>query len=259
MDLDTFERSGTLERGLAVLQHVGVKQEISTNAIATQLGLSRSAVYRIVNTLKQLDYLEADHVTGRVRLGTRLVELGVRAMASSDLHRAAPRFLSALAEKSGETTYLAVPDGNAMVYVATEQSAGAVTLKCRLGARRPQYATSLGKAYLSALSEMDRVERLRRMKLDRLTGNTIVELPRLLDELTTARRQGWALDDIENEPGVGCVAAPIRDRSGEPVAAMSVAGPAERVLPRRGELAGLVVAAAAALSRRLGHVPAVRV
>jgi DNA-binding IclR family transcriptional regulator len=84
-----LEQSGTLERGLAVLEHVGNSQEIFTNAIARQLGLSRSATYRIVGALKNLDYLEADHVTGRIRLGARLVELGARAMSAVDLHRCA--------------------------------------------------------------------------------------------------------------------------------------------------------------------------
>ncbi|WP_370945067.1 IclR family transcriptional regulator [Amycolatopsis sp. cg5] len=250
-----LETSGTLERGLAVLEHVGQCQEISTNAIARQLGLSRSAAYRIVGTLKNLDYLEADHVTGRIRLGTKLVELGVRAMSATDLHRCAPRYLAALAERSGETTYLAVPDNDAMVYVATERSANAVTLACRLGTRRPQHATSLGKAWLAALPEMDRVDRVRRMTLESLTSNTIVNHAHLLAELATTNRRGWAVDEVENEPDVGCVAAAVRDHSGQPVAAISIAGPASRVLRRIEELGATVAAGAAELSRRLGHVP----
>jgi DNA-binding IclR family transcriptional regulator len=256
-DVDTergLEQSGTLERGLAVLEHVGQHQEISTNAIARQLGLSRSAAYRIVGTLKKLEYLEADSVTGRVRLGTRLVELGARAMAATDLHRCAPRYLASLAERSGETTYLAVPDNDAMVYVATERSASAVTLACRLGTRRPQHATSLGKAWLSALPEPDRLERIRRMKLDSLTLKTIIDPGRLLDDLAKASRRGWAIDDVENEPDVGCVAAAVRDHSGRPIAAISIAGPAQRVLRRVEELGATVAGTAAALSLRLGYV-----
>ncbi|HEV2784103.1 MAG TPA: IclR family transcriptional regulator [Actinophytocola sp.] len=245
---------GTLERGLAVLEHVGARQEISTNAIATQLGLSRSAVYRIVNTLKELDYLEADHVTGRVRLGARMVELGVQAMAATDLHKAAPQFLSGLAARSGETIFLAVPDGDAMVYVGKDRGVNAVTLHCQLGTRRPQHATSLGKAWLSALPQGERVERVARMRLDRLTPNTIVDRGVLLDELDRTGRRGWAVDNIENEPDVGCVAAAVRDRTGRPVAAMSIAGPAARVLARAAELGPLVADAAGTLSRRLGHI-----
>ncbi|MEV4317938.1 IclR family transcriptional regulator [Actinocrispum sp. NPDC049592] len=248
-------QTGTLERGLAVLEHVGMRQEISTNAIATQLGLSRSAVYRIVHTLKELEYLEADHVTGRVRLGARLVELGVQAMASTDLHKAAPQFLSGLATRSGETIFLAVPDGDAMVYVAKDRGANAVTLHCQLGTRRPQHASSLGKAWLSALTAAERADRVSRMRLDRLTPNTIVDRPLLLDELERTAKRGWAIDNIENEPDVGCVAAPIRDRTGQPVAAMSIAGPAGRVLLRMDELGPMVADAATTLSRRLGHLP----
>lgn len=248
-------QTGTLERGLAVLEHVGIRQEISTNAIATQLGLSRSAVYRIVHTLKQLDYLEADHVTGRVRLGARLVELGVQAMASTDLHKASPQFLSGLAARTGETTFLAVPDGDAMVYVGKDRGANSVTLHCQLGARRPHHASSLGKAWLSALTPAERVDRVSRMRLDRLTPNTIVDRTQLLAELDRISKRGWAIDNIENEPDVGCVAAPVRDRTGQPVAAISIAGPAGRVLPRTDELGSLVAAAANTLSRRLGHIP----
>ncbi|APU16246.1 MULTISPECIES: IclR family transcriptional regulator [Actinoalloteichus] len=247
------DQSGTLERGLAVLEHVGAAEEISTNAIAAQLGLSRSAVYRIVNTLKELGYLEADHVTGRVRLGTRLVQLGVQAMSSVDLHQSAPQFMAPLAEESTETVYLAVPDGDSMVYLAKEQGVRAVTLNCRLGGRRAQHVTSLGKAWLSALPPAERAERVARMDLIRLTPNTIVDRDRLLDELDRTARRGWAIDDIENEPEVGCVAAPVRDRTGRPVAAISIAGPADRVLPRVEELGRAVALAAAGLSRRLGH------
>ncbi|WP_037269621.1 IclR family transcriptional regulator [Kibdelosporangium aridum] len=247
--------TGTLERGLAVLEHVGLRQEISTNAIATQLGLSRSAIYRIVHTLKELEYLEADHVTGRVRLGARLVELGVQAMSSTDLHKAAPQFLAGLASRSGETIFLAVPDGDAMVYVGKDRGANAVTLHCQLGTRRPQHASSLGKAWLSALAPPERVERVTRMRLDRLTPNTIVDRTQLLEELDRISKRGWAVDNIENEPDVGCVAAPIRDRTGQPIAAMSIAGPAGRVLMRTDELGPMVADAASTLSRRLGYLP----
>jgi IclR family transcriptional regulator, acetate operon repressor len=248
-------QTGTLERGLAVLEHVGIRQEISTNAIATQLGLSRSAVYRIVHTLKELEYLEADHVTGRVRLGARLVELGVQAMSSTDLHKASPQFLAGLAARTGETIFLAVPDGDAMVYIAKDRGANAVTLHCQLGTRRPQHASSLGKAWLSALAPAERVDRVTRMRLDRLTPNTIVDRTQLLDEVDRIGKRGWAIDNVENEPDVGCVAAPVRDRTGQPIAAISIAGPAGRVLMRTDELGPLVAEAAVTLSRRLGHLP----
>lgn len=247
--------TGTLERGLAVLEHVGLREEISTNAIATQLGLSRSAIYRIVHTLKELNYLEADHVTGRVRLGARLVELGVQAMSSTDLHRASPQYLSALAARTGETVFLAVPDGDAMVYMGKDRGANAVTLHCQLGTRRAQHASSVGKAWLSALPTAERADRVTRMRLDRFTPNTIVDRTLLLEELDRTARRGWAVDNVENEPDVGCVAAPIHDRTGEPIAAMSVAGPAGRVLTRADELGAVVAEAAATLSRRLGYLP----
>jgi DNA-binding IclR family transcriptional regulator len=91
-----------------------------------------------------------------------------------------------------------------------------------------------------------------------LTPNTIVDRAQLLDELDRTSRRGWAIDNIENEPDVGCVAAPIRDRTGRPIAAMSIAGPAGRVLLRVAELGPMVADAAGTLSRRLGFLPEAR-
>jgi DNA-binding IclR family transcriptional regulator len=92
------------------------------------------------------------------------------------------------------------------------------------------------------------------MNLESLTANTIVDRTRLLNELATTSRRGWAIDEVENEPDVGCVASAIRDHSGQPVGAISIAGPAARVLRRVEELGATITASAAALSLRLGHV-----
>jgi len=92
------------------------------------------------------------------------------------------------------------------------------------------------------------------MKLDSLTLKTIIDPHRLLDELAKTSRRGWAIDEVENEPDVGCVAAAVRDHSGRPIAAISIAGPAPRVLRRLDELGTYVAGTAAALSLRLGYV-----
>lgn len=246
---------GTLERGLSILEHVGAHGEVSTNAIARELGLSRSATYRTVNTLKALGYLEADTATAKVRLGVRLVDLGVKALSSADLFRVAPPVMGPLAVRTKETVYLAIPDEDSMLFVAREQGPSSVAPSAGLGGRRPMHSTSLGKAWLAALPGDEAEHRVKRLTLHRRTPNTIVDPDELRTELGRVRRRGWAVDNIENEPDVGCVAAAIKDRTGEPVAAMSIAGPSGRVLMRVDELGPLVRDTAVALSRRLGHLP----
>ncbi|PRY00521.1 IclR family transcriptional regulator [Allonocardiopsis opalescens] len=245
---------GTLERGLAILEHVGARGEASTNAVARELGLSRSAAYRTVGLLRELGYLEADPVTGRVRLGVRLVELGVKALSATDLFRLAPPLMRELAARSRETAYLAVADEGAVVYVAREQGPSAVAPSAGLGGRRPLHATALGKAWLAALPDGERRRRVAGLDLRRRTANTIVQPQELLAELDRVAERGWAVDNIESEPDVGCVAAAVLDRAGEPAAALSLAGPAGRVLLRAEELGRLVRAAAGDLSRRIGHL-----
>lgn len=250
-----LERQGTLERGLAILRHVALEKEISTNAIATQLGLSRSATYRTVNLLKELGYLEADQDTGWVRLGIQSVELGVRALSGADLHKTAAPVLRALAQDTAETVYLAVPDGDGIVYVAREQGPNIVVLHGQVGVRVPLHASSAGKAWLAALPPAERADRIDTLVLSRLTPNTITDRDRLVTDIDQVEQRGWAIDNVESTPEVGCVAAAVRDHTGRPVAALSVAGPAGRVLLHVDRLGAAVARAAGAVSLGLGHVP----
>jgi IclR family acetate operon transcriptional repressor len=89
--------------------------------------------------------------------------------------------------------------------------------------------------------------------MERRTQRTITEPAALLEELERTRERGWAIDDIENEEGVRCIAAPVRDHLGAVVAAMSVAAPAYRFTHEDlFELAPTVLKATAELSRRIG-------
>jgi DNA-binding IclR family transcriptional regulator len=87
-----------------------------------------------------------------------------------------------------------------------------------------------------------------------MTPNTITSAKRLLKELRAVRARGYALDEEEHELGVRCVAAPVRNHEGKVVAAISVAGPTDR-MPRTlagSDVAAKVVAAAHAISLDLG-------
>ncbi|WP_158883304.1 IclR family transcriptional regulator [Amycolatopsis anabasis] len=252
--MTALDHAGTLERGLAILEHVGLHEEVSTNAIARELGLSRSAAYRAVHTLKELGYLEADPATGRVRLGVRLVDLALRALSGAEVRRAAAPPMRGLARKVPGVVYLAVPEVDGIDYVARESRLPAVAGEdLRLGARWPWHATASGKAWLAALPPRERAERVRGMPLDRLTPNTIVDRDGLLAELEQTGSRGWAIDNVESEPEIGGVAAAVLDRSGRPVGALTVLAPAGGILLRLDELGHAVRAAAAAVSRRLGH------
>jgi IclR family transcriptional regulator, acetate operon repressor len=250
--------SGTLERGLAILEFFAATGEASAVMVADALGLSRSATYRILDALQEKGYLEINPSSEKLRLGVRAAELGMAALEAVDVIRLAPAYMRDLAQAASETAFLAVVDGDAIVYVYKEEGPEAVTLSSSLGSRRPLYCTGLGKAYLSALPEDERKSILASLDLRKMTENTITDITKLEEELSLTWERGYAIDNIEVEEGVACFAAPILDYRGRPVAAISVAGPAERVLSKGEKLRPLIAGTASKISHRMGYIKSLK-
>jgi DNA-binding IclR family transcriptional regulator len=245
---------GTLEKGLAVIQFVGERGEVTAAAVTEAFGLSRSATYRLLDRLRAGGYLQEGPTPGGFRLGPRMVVIGLAALDQMDLMHVAPPLLGPLAQAAGETVNLAVPQGDEMVYVYQHDGPGSVKVTARLGTRRPMNCTSLGKAYLAFLPEAEREERLAAMPYVRLTARSLMTAEALRPELEVTRDRGWSVDDIEVEEGVSCVGAPVLDFRGRPVAAISVAGPAERMPGKRPTVVPLLLETAKTISNRLGYL-----
>jgi len=127
-------------------------------------------------------------------------------------------------------------------------------MRSRVGAILPAFCTALGKTLLSDLPESEVSGWAAAQTFPRMTPNTVTSAKRLLKELRAVRVRGYALDEEEHELGVRCVAAPVRNHEGKVVAAISVAGPTER-MPRTlvgSDMAMKIVAAAHAISLDLG-------
>jgi DNA-binding IclR family transcriptional regulator len=248
------ERSGTLERGLRLLQFFAAAGEATPAEAAKATGLSRSATYRIADRLRGWGFLEANPATEALRLGSEAVRLGMAALASLEVTRLAPPHLRRLADQTQETVNLAVVDGDEVVYIHKEEGTLAVKMSAQLGSRRPLHCTALGKAWLAALPPPEELAaRLAGLELTRHTPATITDPAALAAELERVRRRGWAVDDEEVEEGVYCLGAAVRDHRRSAVAAISVAGPAYRLRARADQVGALVAETAAAISRRLGH------
>jgi DNA-binding IclR family transcriptional regulator len=246
---------GTLERGLSILQFFKASPEATIPDVAGALGLSRSTTYRLAERLRELGFLEVNAGTGRWRLGREAVQLGVVALQSTDVMQVAPELLRALLQMAGEAVNLAVFDSDSMVLLYREQGPQSVTISSRLGSHRPMHASSLGKAFLSAMAESERRVLLSRLTLKRYSDQTITSPAALDRELVEIRARGFALDRSEFEATLACCAAPVFDHRGLPVAAISVSGPAERVAPQFDRIGALVADTARAISERLGYVP----
>jgi len=245
----TFVQS--LERGLAVIRTFDRGRVGRPSEVAAATGLTRAAARRFLLTLSDLGYVRAAG-TG-FQLSPRVLELGRAYLSGLTLPEAALPYLRDLVGRVGESSSVAVLDGERIVYVAHVAARRVLAVSVTVGSDDPAFATSLGRVLLAA-REDDWIERfLATVELMPLTARTIVDPDRLRAELARVRRQGWALVDQELEEGLRAVAAPIRDASGKVVAAVNVDPQATRwsVEEIRASVVPQLLDAAAAINDQL--------
>src|SRR3954469_12738967 len=228
---------------------------LSLADLAKPTGIPRAPAFRLLSTLEQSGFLAKEH--GAYPLGIKCFVLGNIVAGGLDLRETAHPHLVALRDETRETTQIAILDHWQVVYLERMLSPLPVGfMRARSGAILPAYCTALGKTLMAFRPEAEVAAWAATQKFTALTPSTVTTAKRLLKELTIIRERGYGLDEEEREKGVCCVAAPVRNHTGEVVAAISVAGPMQR-MPR--ELAGSTVAAsvmmaASAISIDLGYV-----
>lgn len=215
-----FVRS--FERGLAVIRAFDAEHPALTlSEIARACELTRAAARRFLLTLADLGYVHTDG--RRFRLTPRVLELGYSYLSSYTLPQIAEPHLEQLVARVRESSSLCVLDGDDIVYVARVPTRRIMTASITVGTRFPAYVTSVGRVILAHLPDEDVEVRLTRAELKPLTARTITTPEALRTELRRVRRQGYAVVDQELEEGLRSVAAPVRDRDGDAVAAVNIA------------------------------------
>lgn len=227
-------------------------RELGVSELSRRLGLAKSTVHRLLVTLTAEHLLEHNPDTGKYRLGLAMYDLGAAVATRLDLHEAVNPPLERLRNTTGETVQVAVLDGREVVYVERLDSPQTLRLFLEVGRRNWAHSTSTGKCLLAFRNNTELERLLRGWKLEAKTPNTITTISGLRKELSRIRKQGYSRNVEESELGVMSVAAPIRDISGHVVAAMSAAGPMQRMEPDEHQIILAVQEAAAQASRRLG-------
>jgi IclR family acetate operon transcriptional repressor len=189
--------------------------------------LPKSSAFRYLATLEARRYVERDPATGNYRLGLALLPMQSRQL--DVLTRRTRPYLARLQAAFGETANLGLLDGNRVVYLDIVESPHAMRLAARPGDHDPVHATALGKA-IAAHLPVERVRAILKAEgMPRLTQRTVTTQRDYLAQLEDVRREGYAVDDEENEIGARCVAVALP--SDRLPLALSVAGPAARLTP----------------------------
>lgn len=253
VDLGVTGSAKGLVKGLALVDIIEASNvPLRQVDLAEASGLPRPTVVRLLDTLCGMQVLTVSE-DGLYGLGPRLASWGQSFLDRLNLSRLGSDIVQRLVTVSGETVFMGVVNGTSLLYVDAAHSPHPVRPAAHVGARNPLHSTGIGKALLAALSDEDR-DRLLTFPLERRTPRTLTDRKSLFADLDLIRERGYSIDDTENEDGVRCVAAPIRDHGGKTMAAMSISAPAYRFsLEDVAGFAPEVVNAAAELSLRLGY------
>lgn len=246
-----------VQRAFDVLELFLAERELSAPEITAQLGLPRTTVHELVGTLAERGYLApAGPDSNRFRLGVRSFQLGSAYAERLDVAREGQLVAGEVAERCHETVHVGVLEGADVFYVAKVDSSHPVRMVSAVGRRLPAHCTAVGKTLLSAMDREQLDQLYPSSRLTAMTGNSITQRKTLYRELEQIAEQELAVEYCESNDAVACVAAPVRDRTGGVVAALSVSVPIPRWSDEvESELGELVREGAGTLSERLGHFP----
>lgn len=253
----------SLERAFALLEAIADSPEgVGLTQLSRQTGLNSSTVFHLLKTMMRLGYIRQAEDTKRYFVGSTLFCVAAAARSEVRIVNVADRIIRELAVSTGNTAVFGMRSGDEIVVVAKAEGNGAFQISDRMGGMRPSHCTGMGKVMLAAMTEDNLNRYLATYELRSYTPNTITERTRLLQELDDVRRSGLAFDDAEFHPELRCVAAPVRDFTGQVIGALAMSGPAWRLsLQALQARSAQLRAAANELAGQLGykneHPPAV--
>ena len=216
----------SVERVFAVLRALaGRDSSTGVSEIARITGLAKSTTSRILASLEDLQMVE--RIDERFVLGPGLATLTAAAAPASSVKEIARPYLRELAEASGETVSLALPDGDEIIYVDTAQAPGAVHVRNWTGMRFPMHTVAAGLALLISRSAAELVD-YAAGGMQAFTELTITDHDDLRARVAKVRRAGvaWTIEEFDED--VNGVAVPVIDSSGVAIAAINISGPSYR-------------------------------
>lgn len=244
----------TLLKGLGLLETLARSpMPRGVTELASEMGLTRSNTHRTLKTLVAAGYARQD-ASANYACTLKVFELANLVLGRTDVVLVAQPVIQQLAAKTQETVHLSVLDGFEVIYLQKFDSPQPVRAYTTVGGRSPAYCVATGKALLACMSP-DYILPLEG-RLQAFTDRTVTSIGALASELAQARRQGYAINRGEWRRSVCGLAAPILDATGQPVAAIGISGPTERLkMSRLRALSPDVLAAARRISESMGYSP----
>ena len=243
------------ERIFQVMEMLAENGEMGLMEISAALDLHKSTVHRLLMSLVYMGYAKQDETTQKYMLSYKIVNMAGKILDRMDILQVAKPYLERLSDLSGEAVHLVQREGNHILYIyKIEAKVGTIRMVSHVGMIHPMYCSGVGKAIMATLPEREVKQIWNESVIEKKTDKTVTDYEEMLKLLEEVRKNGYALDDEENEKGVRCIAACLHGYQNEVKYAFSISGPTSRMTRERVmELAVDVKKVQEELSRELGY------
>jgi DNA-binding IclR family transcriptional regulator len=240
---------------MALLEQLAREGDATPARLAELTGEPRSSVYRLLATLRELEYVEPGSSPRSYRLTLKVFALGTAVVSRYDVREAARPMLEHLHERTGETVFLCVRRGDLAVCIDRIAGSRMALLELQLGGSMPLHLGAAPRAILAFEPEEAWERYMRDATLAAGTAVAPHDRNALLAELQATRQRSYALSDEDVTPGIASIGAPIFNHRGEVAASISIGGVRQLILAPEAGVAELIIESAADVSRTLGFAP----
>ena len=243
----------SLAKGMQLLEaFTAQRPRLTLTELSALTGMNKATVQRLTHTFLSLDYLGRDRHK-QYFLAPKVLALGDAFKGGSDLRQLAGPPLERFSRQMGCTVNLAVLEDTQVVILHRHEVERFFKFDLRAGSRLPAYCTSMGKLLLASLDDRELAARLKRIKLERLTPNTITDPAVLWEHLMKVRAAGMAEGKREASLALHSRAVPILDREGRALAAINASLPAQGQRAAAKAVTKGLIQLGRELSSRLGY------
>ncbi|MCX5329119.1 MULTISPECIES: IclR family transcriptional regulator [unclassified Streptomyces] len=245
----------SVDRAISVLEILAQRGEAGVSEVAGEIDVHKSTAFRLLGALEARGLVEQAGERGKYRLGFGIVRLAGAVTGRIDITQQGRPICERLAEEIGETVNIAVMQEHYAINLYQVRGPGAITAHNWVGQLTPLHATSSGKILLAHMPTKERTTLLTETGMKKVTARTITAKTKLEKNLADARERGYAFTLEELEIGLHAMAAPVRNRDGEVIAALSASGPAYRFTEERlHEVSPVLLKGAEEISHRMGYL-----
>lgn len=237
MRITKKDYSRSTEKALKLLNCFLEKEEWGVTELSRELDLGKASVSRLVAAFEGNGFLVKNDNTGKYRLGIQLMRFGLLFQERNELVNIVSPIMNALSKKFQATTHLGIMYGSEVLIISKVSAGQFVFMTSRIGATLSAYASASGKCLLAYLNEEQKSKYINENDFYSFTGKTITDPAVFAEELKLVQRRGYAVDDEEYAEGLFCVAVPILDLSGRPIAVISVSGSKAALKQKEKEIA----------------------